>query len=141
MKEIRIVRPHRYANYNFENPPLLEVAAERLISPLLGSGRFSRLLDAAKLSAGERVLDFGWLDLVKALVSAAVIVLATRIQEVNDRLSALIIALPLVSVLAMIWMHACLPPCPTLKAQKPPMPNSPPNLKHCARIRTRCATG
>jgi SAM-dependent methyltransferase len=59
LKEIRIVRPHRYANYNFENPPLLEVAAERLISPLLGSGRFSRLLDAAKLSAGERVLDFG----------------------------------------------------------------------------------
>ncbi len=53
-----------------------------------------------------RVFDFTWLDLVKALVSALVILLAIRIQQVNDRVSALIIALPLVSVLAMIWMHA-----------------------------------
>ena len=53
-----------------------------------------------------KVFDFTWLDVVKALVSAVVILLATRIQQVNDRVSALIIALPLVSVLAMIWMHA-----------------------------------
>ena len=53
-----------------------------------------------------KVFDFTWLDLVKALVSAVVILLAIRIQQVNDRISALIIALPLVSVLAMIWMHA-----------------------------------
>ncbi len=53
------MRPHRFANYNFENPPLLTLAAERLIAPLVGPGRFARLLDAAGLSTGERVLDFG----------------------------------------------------------------------------------
>jgi hypothetical protein len=53
-----------------------------------------------------KVLELSWLDVVKALVSAVVILLATRIQQVNDRISALVIALPLVSVLAMIWMYA-----------------------------------
>ncbi|MGD8366105.1 MAG: class I SAM-dependent methyltransferase [Desulfobacterales bacterium] len=53
------MRHHRFANYNFENPPLLEIAAERLIAPLFGPGRFSRLLDAAGLAEKERVLDFG----------------------------------------------------------------------------------
>ena len=44
-------------------------------------------------------------DLAKLLVSALVIVIVTKIQLVSDRLSALLIALPLTSLLAMIWMH------------------------------------
>jgi len=53
------MRPHRFANYNFENPPLLEILADRLAAPLLGRRRFARLLDRAGLVEGERVLDFG----------------------------------------------------------------------------------
>ena len=45
------------------------------------------------------------MDGVKLLLSALVIVLVTKIQVVNDKLSALLIALPLTSLLAMIWMH------------------------------------
>jgi hypothetical protein len=44
-------------------------------------------------------------DLVKLLISAAVIVLVNKIQLVSDRISALLIALPLTSLIAMIWMH------------------------------------
>ncbi len=46
------------------------------------------------------------MDAVKLFVSAAIIVVVTKIQLVNDRLSALLIALPLTSLLAMIWMRA-----------------------------------
>ena len=53
----------------------------------------------------EKILSFTPLDFTKLLVSAVIIVLATKIQLVNDRLSALVIALPLTSLLAMIWMH------------------------------------
>jgi ubiquinone/menaquinone biosynthesis C-methylase UbiE len=53
------VRHNRYADYRFENPPLVQIVADRLVAPLLGPGRFSRLLDAAGLTEGERVLDFG----------------------------------------------------------------------------------
>jgi hypothetical protein len=53
----------------------------------------------------DKVFAFTAFDIVKLLLSAAVIVLVTRIQLVSDRLSALLIALPLTSLLAMIWMH------------------------------------
>ena len=53
------MRPHRYANYNFENPPLLQIAADRVAAPLFTPGRFACLLDIAGLSESERVLDFG----------------------------------------------------------------------------------
>lgn len=53
----------------------------------------------------EKLLSFTPFDLVKLLLSAAVIVLVTKIQVFSDRLSALLIALPLVSLLAMLWMH------------------------------------
>jgi hypothetical protein len=53
----------------------------------------------------NQIFTFTPLDLGKLLVSAAIIVLATKIQLFSDRLSALIIALPLTSLLAMIWMH------------------------------------
>jgi hypothetical protein len=53
----------------------------------------------------QKVLSFGVPDLAKLVLSAAIIVIVTKIQWFNDRLSALLIALPLSSLLAMIWMH------------------------------------
>jgi hypothetical protein len=53
----------------------------------------------------QKILSFTAPDLVKLLLSAAIIVIVTKIQLVNDRLSALLIALPLTSLVAMIWMH------------------------------------
>jgi hypothetical protein len=53
----------------------------------------------------QKILTFTPADLVKLLISAAIIVLVNKIQLVNDRLSALLIALPLTSLVAMIWMH------------------------------------
>lgn len=51
-------------------------------------------------------MTFSWFWLVKLLLSAAVIVLVTEVQKWNDRLSALLIALPLTSLLAIVWMKA-----------------------------------
>ena len=53
----------------------------------------------------DKILSFTPLDFGKLLISAAVIVLVTKIQLVNDRLSAVLIALPITSLLAMVWMH------------------------------------
>jgi hypothetical protein len=53
----------------------------------------------------DKILAFTPADLVKLLLSAAIIVLVNKVQLVNDRLSALLIALPLTSLVAMIWMH------------------------------------
>lgn len=53
----------------------------------------------------DKILSFTPFDLVKILITALIIVIANKIQLVNDRLSALLIALPLTSLLAMIWMH------------------------------------
>jgi hypothetical protein len=53
----------------------------------------------------QKILAFTPADLVKLLISAAIIVLVNKIQLVNDRLSALLIALPLTSLIAMVWMH------------------------------------
>lgn len=53
----------------------------------------------------DKILTFTPFDLVKLLLTAAVILFVTKIQLVSDRLSALLIALPLTSLLAMIWMH------------------------------------
>ena len=52
------------------------------------------------------ILSFTSKDLVKVLVTAVVIVLVTKIQLFSDRLSALLIALPFTSLIAMVWMHA-----------------------------------
>ncbi|WP_411826741.1 DUF3147 family protein [Luteolibacter sp. AS25] len=43
-------------------------------------------------------------DLVKVLLTAVIILFVTKIQLFSDKLSALLIALPLTSLLAMIWM-------------------------------------
>ena len=53
----------------------------------------------------DKILTFTPLDLGKLVVSALVILFVSKIQLVNDRVSALLIALPLTSLIAMIWMH------------------------------------
>jgi hypothetical protein len=53
----------------------------------------------------QQILSFTSADLVKLFLSAAIIVLVNKVQLVSDRLSALLIALPLTSLVAMIWMH------------------------------------
>jgi hypothetical protein len=53
----------------------------------------------------DKILSITPFDLVKLLVTAAIILFVNKIQLVNDRLSALLIALPLTSLMAMIWMH------------------------------------
>jgi len=53
----------------------------------------------------DRILHFSAFDWVKIVLTAGVIVVVTKVQEFSDRLSALLIALPLTSLLAMVWMH------------------------------------
>ena len=53
----------------------------------------------------DKLLAFSSADFVKLFLSAAIIVLVNKVQLFNDRLSALLIALPLTSLVAMIWMH------------------------------------
>jgi hypothetical protein len=45
-----------------------------------------------------------WL-IIKYLSTAAVVVLVSEIARRSDRLGALIAALPLVTILALIWLH------------------------------------
>ncbi len=53
----------------------------------------------------DKILHVSPFDLVKLFLTAAIILFVNKIQLVNDRLSALLIALPLTSLMAMIWMH------------------------------------
>jgi hypothetical protein len=53
----------------------------------------------------QQIFAFTASDVVKVVLSAVIILLVNKVQLVNDRLSALLIALPLTSLLAMIWMH------------------------------------
>ena len=53
----------------------------------------------------EKILSFTPLDLGKILLSALIIVIVNKVQLFNDRLSALLIALPLTSLIALLWMH------------------------------------
>ena len=52
-----------------------------------------------------KVLTPSLFDVVKILLTAVIILIVTKLQMVSDKLSALLIALPLTSVLAMIWMR------------------------------------
>ncbi len=54
----------------------------------------------------HQFITFSGMDLVKILLTAVIIVIVTKVQLINDRVSALLIALPFTSLLAMIWMHA-----------------------------------
>jgi hypothetical protein len=53
----------------------------------------------------DKLLSFSALDFWKLVASALIILLVNKVQLFSDRLSALLIALPLTSLLAMIWMH------------------------------------
>ncbi|KKO45448.1 hypothetical protein WG68_10395 [Arsukibacterium ikkense] len=46
----------------------------------------------------------GWL-ITKYLVTAAIVVAASELAKRSDKLGALIVALPLVSILAMVWLY------------------------------------
>lgn len=46
----------------------------------------------------------GWL-ITKYLITAAIVVAVSEIAKRSDKLGALIVALPLVTILAMIWLH------------------------------------
>jgi hypothetical protein len=52
----------------------------------------------------KEILSFTPADLTKLFLSAAVIVVVQKVQLFSDRLSALLIALPLTSLVAMCWM-------------------------------------
>ncbi len=53
----------------------------------------------------DQVVSFSGLDVAKLILTAVVILFVTKIKLFHDRLSALLIALPLTSLLAMIWMR------------------------------------
>jgi hypothetical protein len=53
----------------------------------------------------DKILSITPFDVVKLIITAAIILIVNKVQLVNDRISALLIALPLTSLLAMIWMH------------------------------------
>ena len=53
----------------------------------------------------KEIFSFSAQDLVKLVITALVIMVVTKIQIYSDKLSALLIALPLTSVVAMIWMR------------------------------------
>ena len=43
--------------------------------------------------------------IIKYLITAGVVVLVSELAKVNDKLGSLVAALPLVTVLALIWLH------------------------------------
>ena len=53
----------------------------------------------------QQVFSFTPSDLVKLFLSAAIIVIVNKVQLFSVRLSALLIALPLTSLVAMVWMQ------------------------------------
>lgn len=52
----------------------------------------------------KEFFTFAPFDIVKVLLTAVIILFVTKIQVFSDKLSALLIALPLTSLLAMVWM-------------------------------------
>ncbi len=52
----------------------------------------------------SEILSFKLFDIVKVLLTAVIILMVNKVQLCSDKLSALLIALPLTSLLAMIWM-------------------------------------
>lgn len=52
-----------------------------------------------------KALTPNFFDLVKIILTAVIILVVTKLQLVSDKLSALLIALPLTSILAMLWMR------------------------------------
>ena len=63
-----------------------------------------RIIRAMSNYPWNEILSFKAFDIVKVLVTAVIILLVNKVQLFSDKLSALLIALPLTSLLAMIWM-------------------------------------
>jgi len=53
----------------------------------------------------DKIFSISTADIVKLILTALIILFVNKIQLVSDRVSALLIALPLTSILAMLWMH------------------------------------
>lgn len=53
----------------------------------------------------DKILAVTPFDIVKLFITAFIILMVNKVQLFNDRLSALLIALPITSLLAMVWMH------------------------------------
>ncbi|MGA0846031.1 MAG: DUF3147 family protein [Luteolibacter sp.] len=53
----------------------------------------------------QQVFSITPADMVKVAITAILILFVNKIQLFSDRLSALLIALPLTSLIAMLWMH------------------------------------
>lgn len=66
--------------------------------------RFERKLDLMNQATWAKIFAITPFDFVKLLLTATIILMVNKVQLFSDRLSALIIALPLTSLLAMIWM-------------------------------------
>ncbi len=43
--------------------------------------------------------------IIKYLITAAIVVAASELAKRSDKLGALIVALPMVTIIAMIWLH------------------------------------
>ena len=43
--------------------------------------------------------------IIKYLITAAIVVLASELGKRSDRLGSIIVALPIITILAMIWLH------------------------------------
>jgi len=67
-------------------------------------GRFKRKITPMSNIPWSKILAVTPFDIVKVLLTAVIILFVTKIQLFSDKLSALLIALPLTSLLAMVWM-------------------------------------
>jgi len=43
--------------------------------------------------------------IIKYIITAAIVVAATELAKRSDKLGAIIVALPMVTIIAMIWLH------------------------------------
>ena len=53
----------------------------------------------------SKIFTFTPQEIIKVLLTAVIILIVNKVQVFSDKLSALLIALPLTSLLAMIWMY------------------------------------
>lgn len=52
-------------------------------------------------------MTWHWI-ITKYLITAAVVVVVSEVAKRSDKLGALVAALPLVTILALIWLHVAL---------------------------------
>lgn len=54
----------------------------------------------------QEIFTLSGKDVVKILITALIILIVTKVQLFSDRISALVIALPITSLIAIVWMQA-----------------------------------